>query len=87
MGCHEAAHTLRVYQTKGKDYAERKRLDSLFTIEAEGSPRTLIVIDGGEIAILQGKRAARLTAGLAWELRQVLTEYMEKGRFTVGGGE
>lgn len=31
------------------------------------------------------ERAARLTAGLAWELRQVLAEYMEQGRFTVGG--
>lgn len=77
--------TLRVYQTRGQEYSDRKSADGLFAIEAESSARTRFVIDRGEIAILQGKRAARLTEGLAWELLGILAEYMDAGRFTVGG--
>jgi len=77
--------TLRVYQTDGKEFSDRKAADGLFSIESEQNARTLFVIDNGEIAVLQAKRAVRMSAGLAWELRQILTEYMERGRFTVGG--
>ncbi len=77
--------TLSVYQTEGEDYNTRNAADPLFVIDSETQANTSYIIDKGEIAVVQGKVAARLTAGLAWELRQILTEYMDRGRFTVGG--
>lgn len=77
--------TLSVYQTAGEDYNTRNAADPLFVIDSESQANTSYIIDRGEIAVVQGKVAARLTEGLAWELRQILTEYMDRGRFTVGG--
>lgn len=76
--------TLQVYETEGKAFHERKAADGLFAIEAEKNASTLFLIDRGELAIVQGKRAARITEELAEELRGVLNEYMNGGRFTVG---
>ena len=45
--------TLRVYQTDGKEFSDRKAADGLFSIESEQNARTLFVIDRGEIAVGQ----------------------------------